>query len=261
MSSTQNKRIKYISELQNKSRERKKSGLFVIEGQKELLMAIESGYKIYEIYYNPEIITENELNKIVAFLPSSTLKFSINSQVFSKIAYRESTGGIIAVAQQKDHSISTAQLSDNPLILVTEAMEKPGNLGALLRTADASNITAVVVCDTKADIYNPNVIRSSVGCMFSQQIIVSPSEEVINWLKSSKIQILCTALTASKAYHEIDYTKASAIVMGTEATGLTQTWLSNSDQNIIIPMQGVNDSLNVSVCAAVVVFEAVRQRL
>ncbi len=261
ISSTQNKRIKYISELQNKSRERKKSGLFVIEGPKEILMALDAGYTIRELYFCPGIIKGESFEDIDNQLCTSIPKYSVDKHVFSKIAYRESTGGIMAIAEQKRQSLSQVKLPNNPLILITEAMEKPGNLGALLRTADASKVDAVIVCDPKSDVYNPNVIRSSVGCMFSQNIITGTSQEVIDWLKSNDIQILCTALTASKPYHEINYKKASAIVMGTEATGLTNIWLDNSDQNIIIPMQGVNDSLNVSVSAAVVVFEAVRQRI
>jgi TrmH family RNA methyltransferase len=146
------------------------------------------------------------------------------------------------------------------LILILEGVEKPGNLGAILRTADAAGIDAVIICDPQTDFYNPNVIRSSIGCVFTKQLASATSAETIEWLRQKKVNIYCTYLQASKPYHTIDYTKPSAIVMGTESTGLSEIWVENSNANIIIPMQGKIDSMNVSTAAAVVVFEAKRQR-
>ena len=146
------------------------------------------------------------------------------------------------------------------MILVLEGVEKPGNLGAVLRTADAAGIDAVIICDPLIDFYNPNVIRSSVGCVFTNQIASASTEETIQWLRKNSISIYCTYLKASRPYHEVDYTNSSAIIMGTEAVGLSDAWIDSSNENIIIPMQGKIDSMNVSTAAAVVVFEASRQR-
>jgi TrmH family RNA methyltransferase len=181
----------------------------------------------------------------------------VSPKVYTHMAYRGTTEGIIGWALPKNHDLNEIKLSDNPLILIVDAVEKPGNLGAILRTADAAGIDALIISDTRTDVYNPNVIRSSLGAVFSTQVGVSESESVIDWLKK---KIYCTALTVSKPYTDIDYSFPSAIVMGTEATGLSDSWLKQSDQNIIIPMKGIVDSMNVSVSTGIVLFEAVRQR-
>ena len=177
-----------------------------------------------------------------------------------KIAIRENSGGVIAVAEMKVHRLDQIRLSKSPLLLVLESVEKPGNLGAIFRTADAAGIDAVIICDPQTDFYNPNVIRSSLGCVFTKPMASATSEETISWLKKNDIRIYCTYLKASQPYHQIDFTKSSAIVMGNESTGLSQVWVDNADVNIIIPMQGKIDSMNVSTSAAVIVFEACRQR-
>jgi TrmH family RNA methyltransferase len=184
----------------------------------------------------------------------------VSPKVYAHMAYRGTTEGIIGWAVPKDHDLKNIQLSDNPLILVVDAVEKPGNLGAILRTADATGIDALIISDSRTDVYNPNVIRSSLGAVFSTQVGVEESGVVIEWLKKNKIKIFCTALTASRPYTEINYSVPSAIVMGSEATGLSESWLNESDQNIIIPMKGIVDSMNVSVSTGIVLFEAIRQR-
>jgi TrmH family RNA methyltransferase len=256
ITSPQNSKIKNILALE-KARERKKQNLFIIEGVRELALAKDAGYKITSVFFCPEIIPPHELLSIVK---QEQLLIPVEQSVFAKIAYRESTGGIIALAEQKQHLLEDFKLRKNPLLLILEAVEKPGNLGAMLRTADAAGIDAVIICDELADFYNPNVIRSSVGCVFTNQIAASPSDRTIHWLKQNNIQILCTYLKASATYTEMDFTKPSAIVMGTESLGLSNVWIENSTQNIIIPMQGKIDSMNVSTAAAVVIFEAARQR-
>lgn len=240
-----------------KPRERRKQQLFVIEGKKEIGLAQEAGYKIGNIFFCDEIISAEEVGKLFR---DDKLLIPVSKDVFDKLAVRENSGGMIAVAEQKLHTLDRITLSNNPLVLVLESVEKPGNLGAILRTADASGVDAVIICDPQTDFYNPNVIRSSIGCIFTKQVAAATSEETINWLKKNNIQIYCTYLKASKLYHLTDYTQPSAIVMGTEATGLSDMWVKNSDANIIIPMQGKIDSMNVSTAAAVVVFEAKRQR-
>lgn len=256
ITSTKNTRIKRLLDLQSRSRSRRKEGLFVIEGILELERALKAGYKIEEVYFNRNMISDEQAEAYRAAKGTTV----ISNEVYSKIAYRQGSGGVIAIAKAKRHGLQDLTLSKNPLLLITEAVEKPGNIGALLRTADAAGADALIVCDPLTDIYNPNVIRSSIGGIFTVPVATGSSEAVIKYLKDNKINIYCTALTASKRYDTVDYSKGSAIVMGTEATGLSKSWLENSDQNVIIPMQGEMDSLNVSVSAAVVVFEAARQR-
>ncbi len=261
ISSTKNSKIKFLLELQSKSRFRKKNKCFVVEGYKELEMAVSQGYKMQTLFFNQKLCSHDALNSLTLNANISTHSiFEVDSYVFGKIAYREGSGGVIGIFHQKDHSLTNLKLQKNPLIIVTEATEKPGNVGAILRTADAANVDAVILCNLKSDLYNPNVIRSSVGCIFSRQIAICDSEEAINYLKKNNINIYATALTASVPYYTIDYKKGSAIVAGTEATGLSDKWLNISTKNIIIPMEGINDSLNVSVSTAIVTFEALRQR-
>jgi RNA methyltransferase, TrmH family len=256
ITSAQNAKIKNVLAL-DKARERKKQNLFVIEGIKELTLAVESGYDIQSIFFCPAIIPEEQVRKII---DRENLLIPVQETVFGKLAYRESSGGIIAIAEQQRHDLKNIRLSKNPLLLIVESVEKPGNLGALLRTADAANIDAVIICDPQTDFYNPNVIRSSVGCVFTKQLATATSDETIQWLKEKNLRIYCTYLQASKSYHLVDLSTSCAIVMGTEATGLSTVWIQNSDENIIIPMQGKIDSMNVSTAAAVVIFEAKRQR-
>jgi TrmH family RNA methyltransferase len=256
ISSTQNPKIKSLLALE-KPRERRKQQLFVIEGKKEIGMALEAGYKIGNLFFCEDLISLNELKSLGV---EEKFLARVTKEVFDKIAIRENSGGVIAVAEMKAHSLIQIQLSKNPLLLILEGVEKPGNLGAILRTADAAGVDAVIISDPQTDFYNPNVIRSSIGCIFTKQVAAATSDETIQWLKKNDISILCTYLEASKPYHTIDYTKPSAIVMGTESTGLTKAWTENSDANIIIPMGGKIDSMNVSTAAAVVVFEAKRQR-
>ncbi len=256
ITSIQNPKIKSLLALE-KPRERRKQQLFLVEGSKEIKLAIEAGYKIGNLFFCEEIINKEEADFIYE---QDKLLIPVSKDIFEKIAVRESSGGMLAVAQQKTHRLDDIKLSNNPLVLILESVEKPGNLGAILRTADAAAVDAVIICDPQTDFYNPNVIRSSVGCVFTKQIASATSEEAIAWLKKENINSFCTYLKASKPYHETDFTQPSAIVMGTEATGLSDVWVKNSTANIIIPMGGKIDSMNVSTAAAVVIFEAKRQR-
>lgn len=256
LTSAKNPKIRNIMALQ-KPRERREQGLFVIEGIKELEKAVKADYLFTSLFFCPELLG-GTLPAINA--PKTVEIYTISKELFEKITYRGNSGGMIAIARQKDHLISDLVIGKNPLYLILEAVEKPGNLGAILRTADAAGLDAVIVCDPQTDIYNPNVIRSSIGCLFTVPVFTGNGPEVIDLLKTNGIGIFCTALTASAPYHTINFNKPSAIVMGTESTGLTRAWLDHSDQNIIIPMSGAADSLNVSTSAAIVVFEAKRQR-
>jgi len=258
ISSIQNTYVKQLFQLKEKSRERKKTGTFLIEGQRELSLALKGKYQIEQVLYYPELISETQLNEIIK-TPIETIE--ISKEIFQKLAHRNTTEGIIAVAKNKSHLLNDLQLeSKKPLILIAEAPEKPGNIGALLRTADAANVDAVIIANPKTDLYNPNIIRSSVGGVFTTKIATGSTSEIIEYLKLKQINIYCAALQASIVYHSQNYTKSTAIVVGTEADGLTNEWLEASTQNIIIPMQGEIDSMNVSVAAGILIFEAVRQR-
>lgn len=251
--------VKKILLLKEKSRERKKTGLFIVEGLREIELAQKGGFILETILFCPEILTDFAVHPVLKN-PNVEI-IQISSPVYEKLAYRETTEGVLAIAKSKGHSLEKVTFkNDHPLILVAEAPEKPGNIGALLRTADAAAVDAVFIANPKSDIYNPNIIRSSVGCVFTNQIGAGTTEEIIHFLKEKEIRVYCAALTASKNYVDCDFKDATAIVVGTEATGLTEAWLQNSDQNLIIPMQGEIDSMNVSVSAAILIFEAKRQR-
>ena len=258
ISSTQNPYIKELFQLKEKSRLRKKTGQFLIEGKREITLAIKGGYQIETILFYPKLFSEEQLNAITTHQLKT---IEISKDVYQKLAYRDTTEGILALAKSKLHTIAELKITNkNPLILVTEAPEKPGNIGALLRTADAANVDAVIIANPKTDLYNPNIIRSSVGCVFTNNIATGSTSEIIQFLKNNNVNIFCAALQASVDYHTQDYTNPSAIVVGTESTGLSKEWLDNSTQNIIIPMQGEIDSMNVSVAAGILIFEVKRQR-
>ena len=257
--SAQNSRIKNIQKLSAKSKERKDQGLFVIEGAREISLALASSYSFDSVFYCPELFEGTDYPEVIQSIDSKIL-YEVSPSVFGKIAYREGSDGILAVAKTKDHNIISLNLSENPFIIILESVEKPGNLGAILRTADAAGVDALIVCDPLTDVYNPNAIRSSVGCIFTVPVAVSESAETLSFLKAKGIRTFAAELQASQQYQDTDFTGPSAIIMGTEANGLSSFWLRNADARIKIPMRGKIDSLNVSVSTAVITFEAMRQR-
>lgn len=257
ITSSQNPFIKSLVILQEKAKARKQSGTFLIEGIREIELALKGNYELETILFLPELISEQQLAKITK---NRTDVIEISKDVYQKLAYRDTTEGIIAVAKTKSLQLSDLKLPENPLILVLEAIEKPGNIGAMLRTADAAKIDAVIIANPKTDLYNPNTVRSSVGCLFTNQIASGSTEEVIAFLKQKNIAIYSATLQNSTSYHTQNYTTPTALVVGTEATGLSELWREEATQNIIIPMQGEIDSMNVSVAAAILIFEAKRQR-
>lgn len=258
ISSIQNSYIKELVKLQEKSRERKKKGLFIVEGQREISLVIKGNYTIESLLVLPELVSKEFIQSIEV---GPTQLIEITKEVYQKLAYRDSTEGVIAVAKAKQFSVDNIRFDNpTPLILVMEGIEKPGNVGAMLRTADAAKVDAVFIANPKSDLFNPNIIRSSVGCVFTNQIAIGTSEEVIGFLQKQHINIYSATLQNSNEYHKNDYRKATALVVGTEATGLTQVWRDAATQNINIPMQGEIDSMNVSVAAAILTFEAKRQR-
>lgn len=251
-----NPRIKNVLKLKEKSSERKLQDLIVVEGLREILMAKENGFGIKTLFVCEDIAGK----KSKELVSSATHLVKISKDVFEKITYRENSDGLLALVVPKHLRLKDLELSAIPLLIILESVEKPGNLGAILRTADASGADAVIVCDPKTDIYNPNVIRSSIGCVFSKQVVSASSDDVIKYLKEKNITSFAAALTAKKNYTATDLAIPVAIVFGTEAEGLSQKWLSSADEQIKIPMLGKTDSLNVSASCAVIIYEAIRQR-
>ena len=265
ITSAQNPKIKDLLALQEKSKERKRKGLFVVEGRRELQHCIEAGYEPHTLFICRDIISDKDFDAILGTIEENFCGLNVQiieipQHLYDKAAYRGGTEGVIAELKCKDMSLDALKLKENPLVVVLEAVEKPGNLGAVLRSADASGVDAVIVCDPLTDMYNPNLIRSSIGAVFTVPVAAASSEDTINWLKSKNIKIYTAQLQDSEWYYDTDMKGGTAIVMGTEATGLTDAWRKAADAHIKIPMLGRLDSLNVSVSAAILMFEAVRQR-
>ena len=258
ISSGQNPKIKELLALQEKSRERRRAGLFVVEGRRELEHCLSAGFVPDTVFICPEIYYPSPQG--VQPFPEGTKVFEVSRNVYEKIAYREGTEGIIAEIRYKERKLEDIKLGENPLVIVLESVEKPGNLGAVLRSADAAGADAVIICDPLTDLYNPNLIRASIGAVFTRQVVAASSEETISWLEGNGIQILTAQLQDSSLYYDTPMTGPTAIVMGTESTGLSDIWRKAADKHIRIPMLGSLDSLNVSVSAAILLYEALRQR-
>ena len=287
ISSVQNARVKALVALQQKSAERRRTGLFVVEGRRELEHCVEGGMEVVEVWVCEEIAGREEWWQDCGYAAAHTAEETrgawgteetggpregeetwkagpavvrVTRAVYEKLAYRGGTEGVMAVVRSRVLGLEDLRLGDRPLVLVVERVEKPGNLGAMLRSADAAGVDAVLVCDALTDLWNPNLIRSSVGAVFTVPTVVCGSEECIRFLQEHGIRILTAQLQDSRLYYDIDMRQATALVMGTEATGLTEVWRRAADAHIRIPMLGRLDSLNVSVSAAVLLYEAVRQR-
>lgn len=260
ITSLSNKKIKNIALLMHKQSERKAQGLMVVEGEKEIRQALAAKIEVDSVFVCPEIATNKKIvEDCIAACPPENL-FYITREVFAKVAYRDDSGGIIFLGKSRYLSLESVRLSPNPLIVILETVEKPGNLGAVLRTCDAAGVDLLIICEPETDIFNPNVIRSGIGCVFTQKVLACSSDEAVSWLKKNNITIFAAALQTENFYHKADFTGPSAIVFGTEATGLTDKWLTAADHIVKIPMLGTIDSLNVSNSVAVMVYEAKRQR-
>ena len=290
ITSPSNPKIKRLLALQQKSSARREAGLFVVEGQRELQHCIYAGFDIDTVFFCPEVETaaasENRSHPRLrkregpasegsgrgpaqpdvfrGWLPCNeggqTKVFEVSKEVYARISYREGTEGVIAEVRAKERKLEELELPERPLVVVLESVEKPGNLGAVLRSADAAGADAVLICDPLTDLWNPNLIRASIGAIFTVPCVACGSAEAIAFLKARGIRILTAQLQDSSLYYDCDMTVGTALVMGTEATGLTDAWRAAADAHIRIPMLGRLDSLNVSVSAAILLFEAVRQR-
>ncbi len=256
ISSTKNEQIKYLKLLQSKSKIRIKDNCFVVEGYREVNIAISAGFQALKIFINTTIYKGN-LN-----LNNTTEVVEISDQVYEQVAYRSGTEGIIGIFSSPSHAVENLKLkATNPLILVLESPEKPGNIGAILRTADATQIDAVIIAEPRTDLYNPNTIRSSLGAIFTNSIATGSNKKVYEFLKHNNINIFSATLQNSNDYLNEDYSKPTAFIMGSEAHGLSEFWRDKSDICAVnIPMKGKLDSLNLSVSTAILTYEAVRQR-
>lgn len=259
--SRNNEQVKNLVKLRER-KHRDRQERFLVEGLRETGHALGAGFTIETIYYCPELFPTDAHSEFIDDQRRENTRqlVRMSDEAFSKAAYREGPDGIIGVGLQQGSSLTDLSLTNNPLILVLEGIEKPGNLGAILRSADGSGADAVILVDCVLDLYNPNAIRSSQGLIFALPIITTARDTLQSWLIDNQIQRIATTPDAEKMHWEVDYTKASALFFGSESDGLTDYWLSEIDARIRIPMAGRADSLNVAAAAVVCLYEAARQR-
>ncbi len=267
ITSLQNPRIKQLVKLRDR-RSRDEAGVFLVEGYREIRRALEKQITLSELYYAPDwFLGENEPALLAAAEAAGAKLFELTKDTFAKVAYRERPDGLLAVAPQWKRSLAELESTSSapggrapPFYLVVEAIEKPGNLGTILRSADAAGCDAVIVCDPVTDLFNPNVVRASTGVLFSVPCVVASGAEVMTWLRAQGIRIVVTTPAAEALYTNVSLTGPLAIVMGSEQYGLSEFWLTGADLGVRIPMAGQADSLNVAMAALITLFEAVRQR-
>jgi len=260
ITSLQNPRVKQLVKLRDR-RDRDEAGLFLVEGYREVRRALEKNIRLQELYFSPEwFLGENEPALIEQARQAGAQLFELSKDAFAKCAYRDRPDGLLAVAPQWKHGLTDLKLSAQPFLLVVESIEKPGNLGTILRSADAAGVNGVIVCDPVTDIFNPNVVRSSTGVLFSVPIVVTDSATVHAWLIEKGIRIVATTPDTPDLYTKVNLTGPLAIVMGSEQYGLSKFWLKESNLLVRIPMAGQADSLNVAMATIITLFEAVRQR-
>lgn len=257
LTSPHNPRIKEALSLRD-SDNRKKSGLFIIEGRRELRLALDSGIEVLEVFFCPELLGISDLT---SWLDKRGISIcEVSPRVYDKIAFGNRKEGVLAVARQPKLSLADFKLKNNSLLVVLEKIEKPGNLGAIVRTADASGMDAVIASDSAIDIYNPNAVRSSLGAIFTTKVFCAQAKEIIPWLRANNIKIICAVPQAGLLYTGANFREPCAIVLGSEDKGLGDIWKDSADSQVSIPMAGKLDSLNVSTAAGVLLYEAIRQR-
>lgn len=260
ITSTANPRVKAAARLRGR-RERDRQGLTLIDGVRETLRALAAGATLREVFVLPEAATDLESHALLERLRETTVPVvELGRQAFEKLAYGDRLDGVIALAETPPRSLHELVLPEMPLIAVVEGVEKPGNLGALLRTADGAGLDGVVVADTSTDLFNPNIIRASIGTVFAVPVAVASTGELLEWLQRRNIDIIAARVQASVDYADADYRGAVAIALGSEARGLSDPWGELARASVHVPMLGVADSLNVSATAAILFYEALRQR-
>lgn len=264
LSSMQNPRIKQLVKLRDRS-EREETNKFLIEGYRELLRAVDSNYPIDTLFICPELfLGSNEQFLIERMQMRGTQVINCTKPVFEKISYRDRPDGMIGLAPQRHLTLSDFDKilveQTSPFLVVAEAIEKPGNLGTILRSSDAVGLHGLIVCDRCTDIHNPNVVRASVGTLFTVPVAETKGDETLNWLKANKIAIVAATPSAEKEFTEMDLSGPIAIAVGTEQLGLSKRWMKEADIQVRIPMNGIADSLNVAMATTLLLYEALRQR-
>ncbi|WP_438480726.1 TrmH family RNA methyltransferase [Oleiharenicola lentus] len=260
ITSLQNPRVKQLVKLRER-RERDEAGLFLVEGYREVRRALDKKIPFAELYFSSDwFLGENEPALIAEAQAAGAQIFELSKEAFGKVAYRERPDGLLAVAPQWKNTLEDLALKPQPFLLVCESIEKPGNLGTILRSADAAGCDGVILCDAVTDIFNPNVVRASTGVLFSVPVVVSDSATVHAWLKAKGIRTAATTPHTTNLYTQTDLRGSLAIVMGSEQYGLSKFWMEGADVLVRIPMAGQADSLNVAMATIITLFEAVRQR-
>jgi TrmH family RNA methyltransferase len=260
ITSLQNQRVKDAAKLRDR-RERRKQGRILIDGAREIRLAIDARVELLEVFVCEAICQSGDCLRLLEQLATLPVRQSrVASAVFEKLAFGDRAEGVLAVAKAPERSLSDLALPTNPLVAVLEGTEKPGNIGAVLRSADAAGVSALVVADLRTDLFNPNTIRASLGAIFTVPICCAPVSEVRDWLTAQRINVFAARVDAEALYTEMDFKKRAAIVLGSEATGLSSIWSGPGVTPIRLPMRGRTDSLNVSATAAVLFYEALRQR-
>ena len=253
ITSLQNPRVKQIVKLRDDKKERQREGLMLVEGYDEISLALEAGHQPRTLLTAPELV-RREMN------PISAETITVSPAVFEKMSYRENPDGWLGLFPMPRVSLDELKLTESPLLVVAESIEKPGNLGAILRTADAAGVDAVLVCDPRVDTYSPNVVRASRGAVFTVPVVETNGAEALSWLHGRGFRILAATPAAEDEYTRQDLRGPLAVAVGTEAEGLSDFWMNRADINVRIPMMGKVNSLNVSIATALIVYEAVRQR-
>lgn len=264
ISSVQNPKVKHVLHLRDRH-ERDKTHQFIIEGYRELLRAIDAGWHVETLFICPDLfLGTNEPTLIQRMTKQNTQVLSCTPKVFEKISYRDRPDGLIGLAMQRKKTLKDLEgifsKKAHPLFIIAEAIEKPGNLGTILRTSDAVGVDAVIVCDRCTDIYNPNVVRASVGTLFTVPTIEAKGEETLAWLKQHQVAVLAATPHAEYEFTQVNLKQAVAIAVGTEQVGLSEKWMKEADLQVRIPMRGVADSLNVAMATTLLLYEADRQR-
>lgn len=258
ISSTQNPLVKRVVELKTKASARRQEGLCIVEGLKELEIAVQSGIQILEILIDQSFAEEFQT---LPWINSNRDIYTCSASIMEKISIRDSKQTVLAIAKTINLKLDTVKLSTTPFVLILENIEKPGNIGALLRTSDAANVDAILCTQMQTDLYNPNVIRNSLGCIFSKQVVQCTNEEALDFCQKNEIRTYATFLHTDRSYYEHDFKLPTGIIFGTESTGISDFWIDHADHLIKIPMLGKIDSMNVSNSASILLYEVVRQRI
>jgi len=260
LTSLKNPKVKYVYKLRNR-RFREKEQKTLLEGYRELTRSSEYGMKVLEVYYCPSMfLGENEFPLLESLREQGIKTYEVTEPILEKIAYRERPEGLIAIAQIQSHTLEDIPVVENGLYLIAESIEKPGNLGSILRSADASGVNGIILCDKCTDIYNPNVIRASTGALFSVPLAECTAQEAYDWVRENNIKVLAATPHTDNIHTDADMTQSVAIAVGTEQSGLTDFWMNEADIKVKIPMLGKIDSLNVATATTIMLYEAARQR-